>query len=168
MDLADRLAQDKQEIAGKWVRKALEAYPAEVLPILTRNKDRFANPLPHLISKSIESLFDELLKGVDPQSTTPVLEEIVRIKAVQDFTPSQAVGFVFDLKEILRQHLKNEIEEEKILQELLTIESEIDKMALLSFDIYVGRRQKLFEIQVNEIRNQTHMLVRRVNEMDKQ
>ena len=52
--------------------------------------------------------------------------------------------------------------------QIRSFEQEIDKLANLGFDIYVSCREKLYEIRVNEIKNQTHMLVRRVNEMDKQ
>jgi ribosomal protein S15P/S13E len=113
-------------------------------------------------------LFDELLKGLDSERTAQPLAEIVRVKTVQDFIPSEAICFVFELKQILRDHLKEELQDGKYYRELLEVERNIDRMALLTFDIYVKCSEKLFEIRANEIRNQTHMLIRRVNEMDKQ
>jgi hypothetical protein len=147
----------------------MEAYPTEALGVLNRNKDQFANPLSHTISKNIELLFDELLKGIDSERTSPILAEIVRIKAVQDFTPSEGLQFIFDLKSILFD-LKNEkIEGETMpYDQIRMMEQDIDKLALMGFNIYVECREKLSEIRVNEIKNQTHMLIRRVNEMDKQ
>lgn len=146
----------------------MEEYPSDSLPVFKRSKDRFANPLPHVISKGINLLFNELLQGVNPETTRPILDEIVRLRAVQNFSPSKAVSFIFSLKEILRDHFGGKSDDPANRKDLLTIENEIDKLALISFDIYVRCREKLFEIQVNEIRNQTHMLIRRVNEMDKQ
>ena len=72
------------------------------------------------------------------------------------------------LKGVIRDALKDEIQEKKSFRELLTVEKRIDQMALLSFDIYVSCREKIYQIQANESKNQTHMLIRRVNEMDKQ
>ena len=169
MELVDWLSKKKQDITREWIRIAMQAYPPESLSILNRNKDQFANPLPHIISKNIELLFDELLTGIDAKRTSPILAEIVKIKAVQDFTPSQALQFVFDLKKILHDLKKEKVEGEAMpYDQIRTMELEIDNLANLAFDIYVSCREKLFEIRVNEIKNQTHMLVRRVNEMDKQ
>lgn len=163
MELTDRLSQEKQAIVGKWISKVLESYPA-----LKKNKNQFANPLLHIISKNLELLFNQLLEGIDNKTAAPILENIIRVKAVQDFSPSQGISFIFDLKQVIREYLSNEPFVVKLWEELLTIESQIDTLALLSFDIYARCREKLFEIKINEIRNQTHMLIRRVNEMDEQ
>jgi len=169
MELADWLTKKKQDITREWIRVTMQVYPSEALGILNRNKDQFANPLPHIISKNVELLFDELLTGIDVKRTSPILAEIVRIRAIQDFTPSRALQFVFDLKKILHDLKEEKVEGEAMpYDQIQTMELEIDKLANLAFDIYVSCREKLFEIRVNEIKNQTHMLVRRVNEMDKQ
>ena len=65
MELVDWLNKKKQDVTREWIRVAMEAYPTEALTIFKRNKDQFANPLPHIISKNIELLFDELLQGID-------------------------------------------------------------------------------------------------------
>jgi len=168
MELAKRLSDEKEEITRQWIDKLMESYPAESVKILMRNKNQFANPLPHAISTSLRLLFDEILKGIDLETVRPILDEVVRIRAVQDFIPSNALSFVFALKNILRDHLKEDLKDEKRLNELRVIEGSIDQVALLAFDIYVTCRERLFEIRANEIKNQTHMLIRRVNEMDKQ
>ena len=168
MELVNKLAEKKQEIVREWIRKAMEAYPAESLTVLNRNKNQFANPLSHTISENIDLLFEELLSDINPEKVAPILDKIIRIRAVQDMVPAKAISFIFDLKEVIGAVLKNEIEERKIFQELLTVEKRIDQMALLAFDIYVSCREKIYQIQANESQNQTHMLIRRVNEMDKQ
>ncbi len=169
MELVDWLSQKKQDIVRDWVRVTMEAYPTEAVTVFKRNKDRFTNPLPHVISKNIDLLFDELLQGIDPERTTPIITEIVRLKAVQQFTPAESLQFIFDLKEVLYK-LKGEKIEGEVMpyHQIRTIEQEIDKLALLAINVYVGCKEKLYEIRANEIRNQTHMLIRRVNEMDKQ
>ncbi len=168
MEYADRLSQISGELVREWTRQAMEVYPTESLTVFKRNKDRFANPLPHIISKNIELLFEELIQGVSLEKTVPILTEIVKLKAVQDFTPSQALGFIFGLKKIIRECLKKESDVDIQADGLWGVDQEIDKMASMAFDVYVNCREKLFEIRANEIRNQTHMLIRRVNEMDKQ
>lgn len=152
----------------EWIRKTMEAYPAESLAVLNRNKDRFANPLSYTISVNIDLLFQEFLKGIDPETTTPILDKIVRVRAVQDMAPSQGLSFIFDLKGVLRKMFKKEAAESDLEREFLIIEKSIDQLALFAFDIYVSCKEKLYQIRANENKNQTHMLIRRVNEMDNQ
>ena len=170
MELADWLSQKKQEIVREWIRATMEAYPAEALNILKKNNNRFANPLPHIISTNIERLFEDLLLGIDSERTSPILAEIVKVRAVQDFPPSKALHFIFDLKKILEkmQNEKAKADDKPHPGQLSDFIKEIDELAMLAFDIYVQCKEKLYEIRANEIRNQTHMLIRRVNEMDQQ
>lgn len=170
MEILNFLSHHKKDIAGEWLRRTMEAYPAESLKVLQRNKDRFTNPLLHLISESIEKLFVELIQGLDRQKISSALEQIVKLKAVQDFTPSESLEFIFILKDIIRRYVKKHLEEQNknISQELYFVEQQIDKLALIAFDMYVKDREKLFEIQVQEVKNQTYMLIRQANEMSKQ
>jgi len=168
MELAELLSGKKQEIVREWIRKTMEAYPAESLAVLNRTKDRFANPLSHAVSENITLLFDELLAGIIPEKVAPILDKIVRIRAVQDLTPARGLCFILDLKGVVREAIEGEVEETQVIRELAEIDRRIDQMMLFAFDIYVSCREKLYQIRANENRNQTHMLIRRVNEMDKQ
>lgn len=168
MELSELLAQNKQEIVREWIRNTMEAYPAESLAVLNRNKDRFANPLSHTISESIDLLFDEILTDIHPEKIAPILDKIVRIRAVQDMDPSHGLSFIFDVKRIVREVLKKKDNSEKAIRELSLFDKRIDQLMLFAFDMYVSCREKLYEIRANENKNQTHMLIRRVNEMDKQ
>jgi hypothetical protein len=46
---------------------------------------------------------------------------------------------------------------------LLLFESKIDDLALLSFDIYMKCREKIYELKSNEVRNMTFRLLQRAN-----
>jgi hypothetical protein len=86
------------------------------------------------------------------------LEAIIRIRAVQDFTPSQAVAFVIQLKQIVREELG--VGSSADLQGL---EDRIDEVLLLAFDIYSKCRQKLNDIRVREVKNQVGRLLEKAN-----
>jgi hypothetical protein len=47
--------------------------------------------------------------------------------------------------------------------ELQAFENRIDDIALLAFDIYSQCRQKIYEIRVNEVKNQLGRLLKRAN-----
>ncbi len=90
------------------------------------------------------------------------LDRIVRVRAVQEFTPSEALGFVFLLKKAVRQTLAQDLHSQDLSEELLTWESRIDKLALLSFDLYLQCRETIFEIRHNEVKNSTARLWERI------
>ncbi len=100
-------------------------------------------------------------KGIDLNTLRPCLDNIIRIRAVQDISASQAVTFMFLLKEVIREELAQEIEENRIGQELLALESGIDELTLLSFDIFMLCREKIYDLKANEINNRTIRLLKR-------
>jgi len=117
---------------------------------LKKEKDRFVNPVGYTISQEIGALYDELLQGINSDKLAACLDNIIRIRAVQDFSPSQTVAFIFLLKKAIREELTSEIKENRVFEELLEFEARIDKLVLLAFDIYMKCREKVFEIRVNE------------------
>jgi hypothetical protein len=127
---------------------------------LRKQKDRFANPVGRTIFEGIESIFDEFVGEADANKISLFLDNIVRVRAIQDFSPSRAVGFVFGLKKIIKDELESEIRQEGISEEWAAFESRIDSLALLCFDIYTECRQKIFDIRVNEVRNQSARLLK--------
>jgi len=163
MKLDDFLKQKKSKILGKWADLTLETYPADTKRFLKKQKDRFANPVGHTISNALEHLYDELLRDADPEKISSILDRIIRIRTVQDFSPSHAVSFLFLLKKIIREELKTGSTKNGMHDDLLTFESRIDDMALLAFDTYMKCREKLHEIRVNEAKNQVSGLLRRAN-----
>ena len=139
----------------------LETYPSDTLRFMKKQKDRFANPVGYTISKEIENIYEELLQGIDAERVSPILERIIRIRAIQDFTPSQAVSFIFLLKRVIQKELKTEIRENRLSDEVLIFESRIDDLALLGFDIYSKCREKIYELRANEAKNQVSRLLQR-------
>lgn len=160
MNLADLLAQKRSPIVKKWCDLILETYPEQSRKFLRKQKDRFANPVGRTIFEGIESIFDELVGEADAKKISLFLDNIVRVRAIQDFSPSRAVGFVFGLKKIIKDELESEIRQEAISEEWAAFESRIDSLALLCFDIYTECRQKIFDIRVNEVRNQSARLLK--------
>ena len=146
------LSQKKATILERWFHLIMETYPADTSRFLRQEKDRFANPVGYTISQEIEALYDELLQGMNCDKLAACLDNIIRIRSVQDFPPSQAIAFIFLLKKAVREELENEIRENQAFEELLKFESRIDKLALLALDIYMKCREKVYEIRVNEVK----------------
>jgi hypothetical protein len=155
MRLNNLLTQKKIAVIKKWFELAIETYPADTVKFLKSQKDPFANPVGRTIYRGLEALYDELLKGMDLENITTFLDPIVRIRAVQNFSPSQAIGFIFFLKNAIRESVHIETSQKPIVDELLLFESKIDELILIAFNLYMQCREKIYELKSNEMKNRT-------------
>ena len=160
MKLADFLTQKRSPVVKKWCDLILQTYPEQGQGFLRKQKNRFANPVGRTIFEGIESIYDELVGDADSDKLSLFLDNIVRVRAVQEFMPSKAVGFIFGLKTIIREELETEILQSGISEEWAAFERRIDGLALLCFDVYSECRQKISDIRVKELRNQSHRLLK--------
>ncbi len=117
--------------------------------------DRFANPVGSTIFAALEGLFAELLGKGDYEKTRSLLDNILRIRAIQNFSPSQAVVFLPLLKGVLKEEIAEEVWQNRLHEEWLELESRIDDFLLLAFDIYVECREKIDQLRNQELRNRT-------------
>ncbi len=165
MDLENFLTQHKSSILKKWFNSILETYPAETVRMLKKEKNQFANPVGSTIYQGMEKLYQELITDMNEETISPFLDRIVRIRAIQDFSPSRAIAFAFDLKRLVREQMEeaSNAEERLTANDLDTFDARIDQLAMLAFDIYVKCREQLYELRVNEVKNRTHRLLQRAN-----
>lgn len=154
------LSQKRASILEKWFRLILESYPADSSRFFKQEKDRFINPVGYTIFQEIEALYEGLLRGMNSDKLSTSLDNIIRIRAVQNFSPSQATSFVFLLKKAIREELEKEIRENQLFGELLEFESRIDELALHAFDIYMKCRDKVYEIRVSEVEAERDRLLK--------
>jgi hypothetical protein len=161
MTLTDLLTQKKSTIVDKWLRVIYESYAPETAIFLKKEKDRFDNPMGYRISLGIKNLFGALLQEMETEEVLVFLDEIIGIRALQNFTPGKALAFIFLLKNVIRAELAKELRDGDLAAELLELESRIDGLALLGFEVYTKRREKLNEIRINEIKNRVSGLMRR-------
>jgi hypothetical protein len=150
--LSDLLLEKRGAIVQQWVHLTLATYPADAGRFLREEKDPFANPVGSTIAQVLQSVFGELLTETQPDRLRTLLDGVVRIRSVQDFSPSQAIGFIFLLKPVIREELGKAAGEGPIAKELLEFEARIDQVALLAFDLFMQCREQIFEIRVKELR----------------
>ncbi len=163
MMLKDLLLQKRAVIIKRWFLLALETYPPDTSKFLIKKKNRFTNPVGYTINQSIEAIYDELLNGIDANKVSPFLDNMIRIRSVQDFSPSQALAFIFLLKKVIREEMDSEIRKHHLFEEVFQFNSAIDDLALIAFDIYMKCREKLCEIRVNELKRSSSKLLERAN-----
>ncbi|MEJ2427634.1 MAG: RsbRD N-terminal domain-containing protein [Deltaproteobacteria bacterium] len=165
MSLKKLLEENKSVILSRWFDAVLETYPAETKQFLRSKKNQFDNPVAHRFSSGIEGIFSQILSNSAETEVSPFLDKVIRIKAVQDFTPSQAVAFVFDLKRLVREELGEKIRAAQLFEELWRLEEEIDKIGLLALDIYMKCREELYEVRMKEVKRSVSRLIDRANKI---
>ncbi len=163
MDLNALLREKQSAITAKWFESVLAAYPENTANIYRKSEAPFTNPVGHNARQGVEGLFDALLKGVMLNEASAFLDAIVRVRAVQQFPPSQALSFIYELKKIVRAEIGAAAAGQGLTEDLDAFLSTIDDLALFAFDLYMGCREKLFEIKVNEMKNSTFRLIQQAN-----
>ena len=164
MKLSNLLVDKKSKIVKKWLNEIYDSYPVSTSQFLKGQKDRFLNPVGYTFSQAIEGLYDEiLLNDSVSEKLLKLLDDIIRIKAVQSSSPSEAASFLFLLKQVLRKELKKEIKEYQTFEEMQLIESRIDEIALLAFNIYMKCKEQIYDLRVNEVRKMSFRLLKRAN-----
>jgi RsbT co-antagonist protein rsbRD N-terminal domain len=148
------IEKKKSEILKNWFEAAIQTYAPDTAQFYKGRKDQFANPVGNITSSGIAVLLDQLLDDFEPEAVKAHLDPIVRIRAVQDFTPSRAAAFILLLKQVLRKNLANELNDASMALELLEFETRIDQLCLMAFDIYMACKEKIYQISANDMRSQ--------------
>ncbi len=163
MTLQELLTKNRERVVEKWRQGIIDTYPVDGRGFLRQQDDRFANPIGYVVREETDRLFGCLVNDTDPEATRSSLDKLIRIRAVQDFLPSEAVSFVLLLKPIIRELLAEEIETHALHDELQTTEDAIDGMQLMALDCYTLCRDRISEIKVNDARRSTAKLIERLN-----
>jgi hypothetical protein len=161
MKLADQLRDRRDAIAQRWVEDVLSAYPAPAAKVFSRRKDAFANPVGTSLRVGTAGILAALLDGMDDAAIRQHLDEIIRVRAVQQLTAAQAVGFVFRLRDALRAELGPPDSDPRVLAELAEIDRRIDEIALAAFDVYAACREQVCALRINEVKRQVSVYMER-------
>jgi len=160
MDFLGAVKEKRVEVAAAWGDLTLGTYPAASATLFLNEKDPFRNPVGATVRRSVTTLLDGLLGEASAEDVDRALDCVVRLRAVQDFTPAQAAGFVFLLKTALARTLGNEPASASSAQ-AGAFGARIDALALSAFDIFTACRQRIFELRANEAKARVHSLLRR-------
>ena len=150
MVLENLLSQNQKAILKRWFDLILETYPGETASLMRKDRNQFTNPVGFTISKEIEALFKGLLGDINLAGLSTSLSAILKIRSIQDLSPSQAVGFIFLLKKAIGETIQGEGQKETIQDEWLRFQSKIDELALHAFDVYMDCRERISEIRVKK------------------
>ena len=156
--LGSLIAENRDAIAAKLHEHLVTAYPAESSAFLKKQKDQFANPLGYALREMVQNMLDCLCSGADDEALYRAVYPVIQIKAVQSFKPSESISFVFSFRDIIRGQLSGASDD--VMAELQEV---MDRIARISFDVYVSFRDKVHEIKEGELKQNLYMLLRKAN-----
>ena len=149
----DILSVRREQAIQKWTDEVFSLYPFETTGFIRTKKDQFANPVGFATREAAALLFDAIRGAdVDMEAVHSALGNLVRIRAVQDMRPDQAVGVLFLFKPILRELFLVDMLAEGRLDGYLEMESRLDSLALVAFNMYIGDRERVYAERVAEQR----------------
>ncbi|MCF7809735.1 RsbRD N-terminal domain-containing protein [bacterium] len=163
MHLIDLIEEKQTDILNIWLDLIINTYPKDAQGFLRNQENPFSNPVGNTFKQDTAVLIQALLTEVDPEILSNSLDNIIRIRSVQEFTPSKAVSFIFLLKKAVIDELRDELLEYRLFGELQEIESKIDNLILLAFDSYQKCREALYLARSKELSRRTNIILSRFN-----
>jgi len=160
MNLEKILKPKKKDILKKWFEATINTYPEETARIFNKSNNKFDNPVGVATYESLESVIDLLFKNLkqdsekklDEELIEQALDSVIRIRAIQSFSASDAVGFVFDLKDIVRKTAGKNTEEINNSN----FDRKIDQIALAAFNRFLKCRETIFLLKATEAKKRTY------------
>ncbi|MEJ2032447.1 MAG: RsbRD N-terminal domain-containing protein [Deltaproteobacteria bacterium] len=153
MEFNTFLQENSVVIVDRWIDRVLATYAPESKRIFKRFQDQFANPVGYNVAQRLRDFYRSFCEeGEDPAASAATLEQLIRIRAVQDFTPAEAVAFIFELKRIVAEEYRKAggaFEPEA----WLGFAARIDTVALMIFDMYLAHRERLYQVRIDEIKS---------------
>jgi hypothetical protein len=145
-------------MVARWFDLIVDGYPAETARFLREQSDPFANPVGAGLREELAPILDWIVDGGDGAAIESALDRIVRIRALQDMSPSQAVSFVLILKDV-----HEEIAADTTAGAKGKFDSRVDGALLIAFDVFSRCRQQVYDIRVKEVRNRSLKVMERLN-----
>lgn len=153
MDQLGRLLKEREaKILTKWQSVLLESYPERARKFFDKNEGRFQNPVGCLLEEGLQQVWNGLAEGKLLKELADALDPLIRLRATQELSPSQALAFIPRLKGILREELSTGKEPDLEAVALHWLEELIDELLLLAFEGYMRCREQIFELRVRELR----------------
>jgi hypothetical protein len=150
-------------LCEQWLHQTVATYPADASRFFLDQKDQFLNPVGHTLSVELANLYGEVIGAMDRARIQAALTNIIKIRAVQDYSPSEALAPLNLLKGIILDAVRAELVDSTAMEGFLLVERRIDELVMVAFDIYVGCREKIAELKSLEAKNSVYVLLERMN-----
>ena len=157
-EFTQKLKKNREKIINQWFQAAINTYPLETAKILDKSNNKFDNPVGCVTKQSLEDLFDQIYDSIEHENLEQkklsqekieeALDPVIRIRAVQSFSASRAVGFVFELKGIVKKIIGASLN--------ASFEKKVDQISLAAFNRFMKCRENIFLLKATEAKRRVH------------
>lgn len=160
MSVVERLSERRAEILVRWRELIVESGARRDARLAPRGSDPFHDPIGAALARATAAVLDTLTgAGLDSRGVS-LLEEFVRMRAVQGVKPSSTVQLVFALRQAVREVLGADLDRAPA-QERQDLDRRIDAIALEVVDMLVSCREKILELRTREVLSGSYLLLKR-------
>jgi hypothetical protein len=159
MQIEEQIVRHKDSILKKWQQAIIDTYPTGAGNYLLENKNKFTNPIGYTIEKSLPAILNAVIEGNLTGLAKESIDDIIRIRAVQEFEPAEALTFLYSLKAVIISLLSDDAE----LSAFLQIESIFNEINNYGINTYVRFREKIYDIKANEQLRTFEKMIERLN-----
>ncbi len=161
MNALELFRKKKKEVVDMWIEAVFKTYPLDTTGFLRTKKHDFSNPVGEITSTVGNYIFDAVAgEHILEDRLSMALERFVKLRSVQDFTPSQGLGVLLLFKQLFRKVFLEEFENAGQIAVYLEAESRVDTICLMAFEMYVTSRDTISQMRITEIRNGHSQIVR--------
>ncbi len=129
-------------VAELWIERTIDSYPVAVRLSLISEADPFRNPAGSALKVNLTTLAREVLGAMDMGAMEPAIDALVRLRAVQDFTTSDALRFVLDLRTVIAE-ISGPITP--------ALDCRIDELTRMTFEKYTACREQIAGLRAKEV-----------------
>jgi hypothetical protein len=131
------------QVAERWLARTIGSYPAPTRLPLFSEADPFRNPIGHALKENLRILAREVLGEMERRAVEPAIDQLMRLRAVQDFNASDALQFISDLKDAIAEVLGTVPAQ---------LEDRIEELAWMAKENYSTCRDQIAALRVKERR----------------
>jgi hypothetical protein len=150
MTLTDFLTEKKTTILERWLDRILEDYPPDTRSFFRETRSLYSNPVGFTLRKGMEGIIDWILQPLSAEEARAILEPVMKVRAVENLSPSQRMKFILPLGEVLGEIMREEDRKDLWGQEWMELNSGISRLALLSMKIFSECREKVNQLRIKE------------------
>ena len=155
--LEEWLAAHGEELRRAWLEATAARYGDVFRHFVRRQPDPFANPSGAILREGTGRLLTALAEPADAAVLREVLMPMIRLKAVQDVPPSEALAFVPLLKELVPADGADAPSPAARAE----LARRLDALLLVAFDVFVECRQTVYQLRVHEMQRNVARLLQR-------
>ncbi len=154
-----------QLIQQKFLDVLLSAYTVSFVSPSAGTGDPFCDPVRSTYYNCAPRLIEWVVNDGNIKEVKENLMSIIRIRSVQNYTPSETISFVLALRWIFRDTIYTSLEEGDREGLFLLFESRIERLLLMALDCYVQCHDKIGQIRINETKAERDRLMKLVKFM---